>query len=148
MFANSETGQRCRVRPNRVPVALVLTWMLAVPVVGRAQGVYEVVAAFERRELSHGLYRPPGLIRETMGASTAPHREAGSSIPEQSSGWTPRDLTTLHAFNGCDGAYPGSRLLQAADGNLYGTASQGGPGGGVVFRLRWAARAHGDHRKG
>jgi uncharacterized repeat protein (TIGR03803 family) len=35
-----------------------------------------------------------------------------------------------------DGAYPGASLLQASDGNLYGTASAGGTNGsGTLFRI-------------
>ena len=48
-------------------------------------------------------------------------------------------LTTLYSFcsqSGCtDGSWPGDSLVQAADGNLYGTASSGGPGNyGTVFK--------------
>jgi uncharacterized repeat protein (TIGR03803 family) len=46
-------------------------------------------------------------------------------------------LTTLHSFNdGSDGASPTGGLIQGADGNFYGTTSQGGTnGGGTVFKL-------------
>ena len=46
-------------------------------------------------------------------------------------------LTRLHSFDGAaDGAYPSTSLVEADDGNLYGTASGEGPGGrGTVFRL-------------
>lgn len=45
-------------------------------------------------------------------------------------------LTTLYAFSNADGAYPDGRLVQAADGTLYGTTYQGGTGNnGTVFKL-------------
>jgi len=46
-------------------------------------------------------------------------------------------LMTLHAFIGSrDGASPSAPLIQAADGRIYGTTTQGGGfGGGTVFRL-------------
>jgi uncharacterized repeat protein (TIGR03803 family) len=49
-------------------------------------------------------------------------------------------LTTLYSFctqAGCaDGAYPRSALLQAADGNFYGTTNIGGVNsGGTVFKI-------------
>lgn len=52
------------------------------------------------------------------------------------------ELTTLHNFGGTDGAGPWGGLVQATDGNLYGTTIDGGngpncgPGGcGTVFSL-------------
>jgi len=52
-------------------------------------------------------------------------------------------LTTLHSFNGSDGAAPSAALVQATDGNLYGiTNSYGsnlncnGSGCGTVFKMR------------
>lgn len=49
---------------------------------------------------------------------------------------TPPTLTTLHTFTGTDGGSPISGLLQASDGFLYGTTSEGGDLGiGTLFRL-------------
>jgi uncharacterized repeat protein (TIGR03803 family) len=50
-------------------------------------------------------------------------------------------LTTLHSFNGADGFSSHSGLLQAADGNFYGTVAYGGNracvpyGCGTIFRM-------------
>jgi uncharacterized repeat protein (TIGR03803 family) len=48
-------------------------------------------------------------------------------------------LTTLYSFhNGCgslDGAYPYAGLVQASDGNLYGTTLDGGASYGTVFKI-------------
>jgi uncharacterized repeat protein (TIGR03803 family) len=35
-------------------------------------------------------------------------------------------LTTLHSFDGADGQFPEGALVQATDGNFYGTTLQGG----------------------
>src|SRR5580765_5072168 len=46
-------------------------------------------------------------------------------------------LEVLHTFTGgADGANPSSGLVQARDGNFYGTTSAGGAAGfGTVFRI-------------
>jgi len=45
-------------------------------------------------------------------------------------------LTTLHIFSGTDGAYPRTALVQATDGNFYGTTALGGANSqGTVFRM-------------
>jgi uncharacterized repeat protein (TIGR03803 family) len=41
----------------------------------------------------------------------------------------------LHSFNGQDGANPRGKLVLDAAGNLYGTASLGGKGHGVAFKI-------------
>ncbi len=43
---------------------------------------------------------------------------------------------TLHNFDGADGATPDSVLIQASDGNLYGTTACGGSNGaGTIFQI-------------
>jgi len=46
-------------------------------------------------------------------------------------------LTTLHSFDYSDGGLPAAGLVQATDGNFYGTAASGGSNGGygTVFKI-------------
>jgi uncharacterized repeat protein (TIGR03803 family) len=45
-------------------------------------------------------------------------------------------FTTLFLFHGTNGSNPAATLTLGPDGNLYGTAAQGGPGGGgTIFRV-------------
>jgi uncharacterized repeat protein (TIGR03803 family) len=45
-------------------------------------------------------------------------------------------FTTLHSFDGTDGANPGAGLVQATNGDLYGTTANGGANGaGTVFKI-------------
>jgi uncharacterized repeat protein (TIGR03803 family) len=46
-------------------------------------------------------------------------------------------FTTLHSFDQTDGAFPGGALVQATDGNLYGTTADAGPNGrgGTIFKI-------------
>jgi uncharacterized repeat protein (TIGR03803 family) len=45
-------------------------------------------------------------------------------------------FTTVHSFTGAEGANPYAGLVQGADGNLYGTTTDGGAyGSGNVFRM-------------
>ena len=55
-------------------------------------------------------------------------------------------INVLHAFTGgADGAYPGASLIQATDGDFYGTTYSGGASGtGVVFRLSPRVAPDGD----
>ncbi len=44
-------------------------------------------------------------------------------------------LTTLVHFDGSNGVHPQAELIEASDGNFYGTTNQGGGGDGTIFRL-------------
>jgi uncharacterized repeat protein (TIGR03803 family) len=45
-------------------------------------------------------------------------------------------FTSLHSFNGTDGSGPWAGLIQATDGNFYGTTNAGGAyGRGTVFKI-------------
>jgi uncharacterized repeat protein (TIGR03803 family) len=45
-------------------------------------------------------------------------------------------FTTLHSFDGTDGDQPWAGLVQASNGDLYGTTVAGGAnGGGTVFKI-------------
>jgi uncharacterized repeat protein (TIGR03803 family) len=45
-------------------------------------------------------------------------------------------VTTLHAFDSTDGSLPFAALIQATDGDFYGTTDQSGPHNeGTVFRI-------------
>lgn len=48
----------------------------------------------------------------------------------------PMTLTVLHSFQGSDGAWPTAGLIQASDGNFYGTTSGAGASdAGTVFKV-------------
>jgi uncharacterized repeat protein (TIGR03803 family) len=50
-------------------------------------------------------------------------------------------FTTLYSFDNSDGAYPVAPLVQATDGNLYGTTSSGGANdGGTFFKIAPSGR--------
>jgi uncharacterized repeat protein (TIGR03803 family) len=89
-------------------------------------------------DYTRGAYPSNGLVRATDAAFYGTAASGGTN-----GGWgtvfrltAEGTLTPLHSFNYEDGAYPVGGLVQATDGNLYGTTSQGGIGGeGTVFQI-------------
>jgi len=86
-----------------------------------------------------------GLIQGTDGNFYGTTEDGGANCGEGGCGTvfkiTPSGkLTTLYSFcsqsNCTDGAYPYAGLIQATDGNFYGTAQSGGAnGGGTIFKI-------------
>ena len=97
---------------------------------------------------SDGAYSEAGLVQATSGNFYGTTAGGGTSGYGTVFKITPSGtLTTLHSFcaqtNCTDGAYPRAELVQATDGNFYGTTYSGGssgncnapPGCGTVFRI-------------
>lgn len=73
-----------------------------------------------------------------METSTARRRGGGASGQGTVYKFDPTTgtLTTVHSFSGTDGSGPWVGLVQASDGNLYGTTSGGGDfSQGTVYKL-------------
>lgn len=88
-----------------------------------------------------GVYPAAGLIQAADGnfyGTTSGGTADGNKVGETVFKITPSGtLTTLYSFTGgSDGGAPMAGLIQATDGNFYGTSSEGGAnGGGTVFKI-------------
>jgi uncharacterized repeat protein (TIGR03803 family) len=87
-----------------------------------------------------GAYPDAGLVQAangdlygTTGIGSANNLKYGTVFKITPGG----TLTTLHSFNYTDGEGPFAGLVQAANGDLYGTTSSGGANGyyGTVFKI-------------
>jgi uncharacterized repeat protein (TIGR03803 family) len=78
-----------------------------------------------------------GLIQGTDGSLYGTTADGGANGKGTAFKITPGGaLTTLHSFDGADGAGPIAGLIQATNGEFYGTAASGGANGdGTVFSL-------------
>ncbi len=98
-------------------------------------GVLTPLVSFD---YSLGAYPSNGLVQASDGTFYGTASAGGTN-----GGWgtvfrvtAEGTLTPLHSFNYEDGACPVGGLVQATDGNLYGTTSRGGIGGeGTVFQI-------------
>src|SRR6267143_2555062 len=121
-----------RLLPQAVSLVIGL---LAVSGVAQAQMRLDVLAAFGPA----GPQNPQApLIQGTDGNFYGTTSQGGASNAGTVFQLTPAGtLTVLHEFaGGTAGAAPVAGLVQAADGNFYGTTSQGGASNaGTVFQL-------------
>ena len=77
-----------------------------------------------------------GLIRDAQGNLYGTAAEGGQFSQGTVFEITSSGLTTLHSFNGTDGAGPQSLLIFDGQGNLYGTTYSGGAfNQGTIFEL-------------
>ena len=65
-----------------------------------------------------------------------PSGDAATLNEEHASSAPQLTYTMLHSFDNTDGEQPEAALVQATNGNLYGTTSAGGAnGGGTIFKI-------------
>ncbi len=107
----------------------------ATPEAGSPRVGFRLLHSFSRPE-GYGLYG--GLVQASdgnfYGVTTygGGFRDLGTVFRLRPGG----GVVTVHKFSGMDGAYPSGGLIQARDGNLYGTTSGGGLfGRGTTFRI-------------
>jgi uncharacterized repeat protein (TIGR03803 family) len=124
-----------KYRTPLLRVACLTFGLLPVSSTVRAQSPFDVLAAF-------GSPGPQGAQASLIQATDGNFYGTSSSGGEANAGTvfqlTPAGtLTQLYAFTGGpDGGYPTASLVQGADGNFYGTASQGGAAGaGTIFQI-------------
>jgi uncharacterized repeat protein (TIGR03803 family) len=101
-------------------------------------GRHAVLHDFDYK-FNDGIYPVAALIEASDGNfyGTVPQGGAGFGYGTAFKITPTGKFTLLHIFNGdSDGRFPTSALVQATDGNFYGTTWTGGSGkGGVIYRL-------------
>ena len=133
---------------NTLPRSLPRTWLclaLWLLVVALLPGTAQAQSLTTLYSFSgsNGAYLYVSLMQASDGNLYGTTNNGGSNWnPPSNTGYgtvfqiTPSGmLTILHFFNGSDGAYPNG-LIQASDGNLYGTTTNGGSSNdGTVFKI-------------
>jgi uncharacterized repeat protein (TIGR03803 family) len=104
-------------------------------------GKLKTLHSFEGEE--HGFFPVAGLVEGTDGNFYGTTRQGGAHDGGYQGGTVFKitasgTLTTLHSFDGRDGDYPSAGLVQATNGEFYGTTDQGGANhsnGGTIFKI-------------
>jgi uncharacterized repeat protein (TIGR03803 family) len=98
-------------------------------------GGFSTLVSFDQ---TNGAFPLAGLVRSTNGSFYGTTSGGGASGSGSAFAATPSGvLTSLYAFTGgIDGASPNTTLVQASDGNFYGSTSEGGANGfGTILRI-------------
>ncbi|HWY55073.1 MAG TPA: choice-of-anchor tandem repeat GloVer-containing protein [Terriglobales bacterium] len=117
---------------------------------GKPTTLYNFCAKYENNGCADGTGPNGGLIQGKDGNFYGTTFEGGVTEFTTSSGtafkMTPSGkLTTLYSFctkvHCTDGEHPASGLVEAVDGDFYGTTAQGGTyGGGTIFKITAAGK--------
>jgi uncharacterized repeat protein (TIGR03803 family) len=104
-----------------------------------ASNGYALTTLHDFTDGSDGAYPFAGLLADSAGNLYGTTEQGGTSDDgavfklDAGNGYA---LTTLHSFDGSDGAYPTSRLIADSASNLYGTTmNEGASSHGTVFKL-------------
>ena len=121
-------------------VCIVLMFCAAAVINSPAQTLVTLYSFCAQQNCADGDYPRAGLVQATDGnfyGTTYGTRENCQQGCGTVFKLTPQGtLTTLHSFSGGDGANPWAGLVQATDGNFYGTTFYGGTQGfGTVFKI-------------
>jgi uncharacterized repeat protein (TIGR03803 family) len=107
-----------------------------------SKGILTTLYSFcSKTDCTDGALPNAGLVQATDGNFYGTTNSGGTPVMDTDYGTvfkiTPTGtLTTLHSFSYTDGGQPDGALIQASDGNLYGTTSEGGPNlYGTVFKI-------------
>jgi uncharacterized repeat protein (TIGR03803 family) len=99
---------------------------------------FTVLHVFQRT--TEGANAIAGLIQATDGnlygvTHLGGSADLGTAFRMPITGALPLPVAVIHTFMGNDGSAPDQSLIQASDGNFYGTTKTGGAGFGTVFKM-------------